>query len=83
MTDHKDHIRRLGAKNDVSTLSSAMNSCTYTTPNLWEMVHGFGRRRELRRTLGMLVVKAGQGFHIRRVRRDVAAKATNMKTLKR
>lgn len=66
MRDHKDHRRRLGAKNDVSTLSSAINSCTYTAPDLWKMVHGFGNggRKDVR----MLNVKGNkiQGFHIRK-----------------
>lgn len=69
MMDHKDHRRRLVAKNDISTLSSATNTCTYTTPDLREMIHGIATGRGLRRTLGMLVVKeskiqdreAGQG----------------------
>lgn len=44
MRDHKDHKRRLGAKTDVSsTLPSAVNSRTYTAPDLWKMVHGFGK----------------------------------------
>lgn len=57
MTDHKDHRRRLGAKNDVSILSATTNECTYTTPDLREMIHGIVTGRGLRRTLGMLVVK--------------------------
>lgn len=50
MRDRKDHRRRLGAKNDVSALFSAINSHTYTAPDLWKMVHGFGKgsRKEVR-----------------------------------
>lgn len=43
MRDHKDHRRRLGAKNNVSKLSSAIIGCTYTAPDLWQMVHGFDK----------------------------------------
>lgn len=50
MRDHKDHRRRLGAKNDVSTISSAIKSRTYTAPDMWKMVHGFGKggRKDVR-----------------------------------
>lgn len=43
MRDHKGHRYRLVAKNDVSTLSFAINRFTYAAPELWEMVHGFGK----------------------------------------
>lgn len=59
MTDHKDRRRRLGAKKQFQyslSISSAINTCTYTTPDLREMVHGSGTRRE-RRMLGMSVVR--------------------------
>ena len=93
MTDHKDHRRRLGAKNDISTLPSGTNICTYTTPDLREMIHSIATGRGLRRTLGVLVVKeskiqdreAGQGNnkHVLCIRAPSTMKMRILCTLRR